>query len=197
MLEVCMNVKGDIVLRESDEASGIGEIWSFDTIQNFVKDGVSVPRDVLPYLSKLSIAELKEKSEFPLKNGEDDKLEKDLTKLLQRMYYSSEVREFDVELVDGYYKFYEGETFLKTMTVLRFEKDLMSQKTGEANTKEKQREEKVNSAKASLRYFLENKNLNKQELEFLSNKMVDLYEVWRVEEDKRLEKLEEIRRRRK
>ena len=197
MLEVCMNVKGDIVLRESDEASGIGEIWSFDTIQNFVKDGVSVPRDVLPYLSRLSIAELKEKSEFPLKNGEDDKLEKDLTKLLQRMYYSSEVREFDVELVDGYYKFYEGETFLKTMTVLRFEKDLMSQKTSEANTKEKQREEKVNSAKASLRYFLENKNLNKQELEFLSNKMVDLYEVWRVEEDKRLEKLEEIRKRRK
>lgn len=198
MLEIETNIIGDIVLRESDESTGIGEIWDFSTYQNMVKDGKSVPKDVLPYLSKFCLNEIKEKSEFVFKSNEESRLENELTKLITRLYYNQEIRDFKVELVDGYFKFYEGDIFLKTMTVLRFERDILSNTKEEDIVTQEEKEAKwIEAAKNSLRFFLEGKNLNREELNLLSKQMITLYKKWRVEEDETLAKLEEIRKRKK
>lgn len=190
MLEIRTNLYGQIVMKDSDETSGIGTFWNFSVLQEYIKDS-KVEKSIVPHLAKLTMREVEDISFINFTKEERDRLEKDLIRSLIRLYYTKELRDFRVEIVDGYFKFYEGDEFIKTITVLRFERDLedgakMKKKSDNATLTPKE------VAISCINFIFEGRSITQDEIDALSDQMVLAYNNWRIEEDHRLEELAQI-----
>lgn len=192
MLEIRVNLYSQITIRESDETTGIETVWNFNVLQKYIKEN-NIPKNIVSHLAKYAMKEVQAISLIQFTPEDMDRLEKDLLRALYRLYYTSEMRDYRIEIDEGYFKIYEGETFLKSITVLRFERDLKLEK----DKKKKEIVEPVDVAKSCINFVLEGRTLTEAETNRLADDMVNVYNVWRAEEDERLLQLEELKKRNK
>ena len=194
MLEIITNLYGEITLKESDEAKGIGTIWNFKVLQDFI-DEEKTPRDIVPHLVRLMLKEVEDISFTKLSKVEKDRLEKELTRVIYKIYYPSNDREFRVEYADGYFRFYEKDVFLRSTTVKQYANDLEDEcKPTKKNQEPKTKEEVTVSF---LNNILVGKNFSKSEMQKLCESLFEAYALYLDEMEVYNEKMTKINNKKK
>lgn len=226
MLEIRTNLYNQIILKESDESTGIGTLWNFKVLQEFIKQD-KPNKDILPYIVRYSLKQFEDLAFIRLTDNERSRLEKDLERAIVRMYYTKDIRPFRTEIVEGYFKFYNGTEFIKSITTLRFERDLVlenavSQKPKKKKEKltknndetlEEMEEDLIENSKdlskmskkkngktpkevaiSCINYVLEDFNLSDDEIEKLSEDMINSYNNWKEKELYRSEMIERLKK---
>lgn len=162
MIEIKTNIKGDIVCRETEEAKGIGTIWIFEDLQNYIIKN-RVDRNVLHHLCRMCVEQMERVTMFELKEAEMVRLSADMERLIRRVYYPETKRDFSVRFADEQIELLEEGKVLQKITMKRFEKDL-----------EYEPDVKQNAIQL-INFVLEGRRLSNEERDDLADKIVEVY----------------------
>ena len=163
MIEVKTNIKGDITIKETEDAKGIGTIWIFEDLQNYIKKN-RVHRDIVHHLCRMSLEQMERVTTFELKESEMVRLCADLERLIRVLYYPERERNFDVRFVNDQLELLEDGKILQKITMKRFEADLQYEP-----------DEKENALQL-INFALDGRRLSDDERNKMADKIVAIYD---------------------
>ena len=175
MLEIKEENNGELALEETDKAKG-DEAWFFTELTYYIEKN-RVNRDTLHHLCALSVITMEQKTYRNLKEAEIARLTSDLERMLMRIYYPVNHREFEAELEDEYLTFYMDGNALTKITMKTFEEDLKYEPDVKKN------------ALQEIYYSLGSKRLSYDEREELADQIVNIYND--IVEQRSLEEMQE------
>lgn len=164
MLEIREEPNWDLALEETDKSKG-EEAWFFTELTKYIEKN-RVERQTLHHLCALCLDMMEMRTFRVLKPTEKARLTLDLERMLMRIYYPFNKRNFYVELVDDYFDFYLDDALITKITLKKFEEDLKREPDIKLNV---------------LQEFyganeLRNKRMSFEEREDLAGQMVKIYE---------------------
>lgn len=162
MIEIKPNIRGDITVRETEDATGIGTYWIFEDLQNYVIN-FHPDKEILHHLCLLSLYQMERVQLLSLKEAEIFRLDSDLERLIKNLYYTDTMRNFDADIKNEQIELYEDGNIVQTFTLMRFEEDLAYEP------------DPFENAKQLINFALEDRKLNDEERNKLANKIVKLY----------------------
>lgn len=163
MIEIRTNIKGDITVKETEDATGIGTYWIFQDLQDYIIN-FHPDKDALHHLCLLSLYQMERTQMMDLKESEIFRLDSDLERVIKKLYYNDEERDFDVKIENEQIEFFKDGSVIQTLTVKRFEEDLEYEP------------DKFENARQLINLALENERLNDNERTKLAHKLEDLYD---------------------
>lgn len=172
MLEIRKNVIGDIVVKETEDRKGLGTIWNFKGLQDYISKN-DVNKDSLHHLCMYAVEEMSYISMIELKEAEKLRLCSDLERMIRNYYYSEEERDFTVELKEGQLEFKENDFLIQKVTLQRFIDDFEF----EPDIKE--------NALQFINFALSERRLNRKEQEKLSTSLIEIYKSIKEEQQKK------------